>query len=229
MTRASKRRLGLLAVAIGVYALAVRPRMLRYGATNEEIEGDFPGRHVIPGGRRGATMATTINAPPPEVWPWLIQMGCDRAGWYSWDRLDNGGRPSAETIHPEWQHIALGDHLASLPDGSAWFEVAALEPERFLGLRATLDIRGRPVHPDGPKPRFHTDSLWCFLLHEQPDSRTRLVISGYDASTPRPFQALMNFIFWEPAHWIMQARQWSNLRRRVERSPTGGGSAGVST
>lgn len=68
-------------------------------------------------------MAVTIDAPLSEVWPWVVQMGCDRAGWYSWDRLDNGGVPSAERLNPGWQSIAVGDHLASTPSGSAWFEV----------------------------------------------------------------------------------------------------------
>ena len=208
-----------VAAAVGIYSLLVRPRMLRYGATDAEVEGDYPAANVIPAGRRGATMATTIDALPSAVWPWLVQMGCDRAGWYSWDRLDNGGKPSSDRIHPEWQEISLGDRMASLPDGSAWFEVAALERERFLGLRATLDLRGRPLAPDGPKPRIYTDSLWCFLLSELPGGRTRLVISGYDGSAPRPLHAVLNFLLWEPAHWIMQTRQWSNLRRRVEAAP----------
>jgi hypothetical protein len=53
------------------------------------------GADLLGGGKRGATMAVTIDAPPSRVWPWLVQMGCDRAGWYSWDRLDNGGVTSA--------------------------------------------------------------------------------------------------------------------------------------
>ena len=60
------------------------------------------------------------------------------------DRLDNGGIPSAERIHPEWQTLSVGDRLASTPGGRAWFEVAALEWERFLGLPASLDWRGCP-------------------------------------------------------------------------------------
>jgi proline iminopeptidase len=103
----SARTLAALAgFAAGVYAMAVRPRLLRWGATHEEVETPFPGAELIPGGRRGATMAVTIDAPPARVWPWLVQMGCDRAGWYSWDRLDNAGRPSAEHIIPEWQTLA---------------------------------------------------------------------------------------------------------------------------
>lgn len=63
-------------------------------------------------------MAVTINAPRSRVWPWLVQMGTDRGGWYSWDRLDNFGRRSAETIHPGWQELAVGDRLSAKPDGS---------------------------------------------------------------------------------------------------------------
>ena len=86
-------------------------------------------------------------------------MGTDRAGWYSWDRLDNFGRRSAESIHPEWQEIAAGDRLAAKPDGSEWWAVAALESERFLGLRMSVDLRGRPFDPARTRPRYYTDSL----------------------------------------------------------------------
>ena len=108
----------LLAFSAGVYTFAVRPRMLRWGASDEEVRQPYPGADLIPGGQRGATMAVTIDAPPSRVWPWLVQMGCDRAGWYSWDRLDDSGVPSAERIHPEWQELAVGDRLASTPSGT---------------------------------------------------------------------------------------------------------------
>ena len=205
----------LVALA-SVYAVAVRPRLLRWGATAEEVRQPFPGADIVPGGRRGATMATTIGAPPAAVWPWLVQMGCDRAGWYSFDRLDNGGVPSADRIHPEWQQVAAGDRFASTPSGSAWFEVAALEAERFLALRAPLDMRGRPFDSAGARPHWFSDSVWSFLLSELPGGRTRLVVSGYAATRPRLALAVGNFLFWEPAHVLMQTRQFANLKRRVE-------------
>jgi hypothetical protein len=216
VNRRRRRAIALGLAAIG-YALVVRPRMMRSGATEAEIREPFPGAEVVPGGKRGATMATTIDAPPAAVWPWLVQMGCDRAGWYSWDRLDNGAAASADRVHPEWQQLELGDRLASTPSGSAWFEVAALQPERFLALRAAFDLRGRPFDPAGTRPRFYNDSIWCFLLAEQPPNRTRLVVSGYGSSQPRALGAVLNFVFWEPTHWIMQRRQFTNLRRRIER------------
>jgi hypothetical protein len=220
---ATPRRLTFLfGLSAGFYAVAVRPRLLRWGGTNAEVRQPYPGACLVPGARRSATMGCTIDAPPSQLWPWLVQMGCDRAGWYSWDRLDNGGMASAERIHPEWQEISVGDHLASTPTGSAWFEVAAIEPERFLALRAAFDLSGRPFDTAGPRPRFYTDSVWCYLLEELPGDRTRLVISGYGAARPRLLKAFGDLIFWEPAHWIMQTRQFANLKRRGERDSDAG-------
>ena len=214
------------ALAAGVvYAVVVRPPMLRWGATDEEVRDPYPGADLVPGGRRGGTMATTIDAPPSRVWPWLVQMGCNRGGWYSWDGLDNGRVPSAERIHPEWQSIAVGDRLPSLPSGKAWFEVAAVEPERFLALRAPLDRSGQPFDTSGPRPPHYTDSVWCFLLEDLPGDRTRLVVSGYETASSRLVQAVANFLFWEPAHWVMQTRQFTGLARRATAAaPDGDGS-----
>jgi hypothetical protein len=208
-------KLATLAGGLGVYALAVRPRLLTWGATEEEVRDPYPGDGLIPDTERGSIMATTIEAPPSRVWPWLVQMGLDRGGWYSWDWLDHLGVPSAERIHPEWQQISVGDRLTSTPH-SAWFAVAAIEPERFLALRASLDLRGRSFDPAGPRPRFYSDSLWCFLLTEASPGQTRLVIGTYTQARPRlPFM-VANLLFWEPAHWVMQVRQFANLKRRVE-------------
>jgi len=213
----ARRIVALSCLSTGAYALVVRPRLLRWGATRQEVERPYPGADLIPGGERSATMAATIEAPPASVWPWLVQMGADRAGWYSWDRLDNWGHPSAERLHPEWQEVSVGDHLAGKPDGSMSWEVAALEPERFLGLRASFDLRGRPFDPAGAPPRFSTDSLWGFLLEELPGGRTRLVVSGYWALRPRWLQRVTSITFLEPWHWVMQTRQFANLKRRAER------------
>jgi hypothetical protein len=205
----------IVVLALG-YLAVVRPRLLRWGATDEEVGDRFPGAEFIGGGIRSATMAVTIDAPPSQVWPWLVQMGADRAGWYSWDRLDNFGRRSADRIHPEWQAISLGDRLAATPDGSQWWEVAVLGPERFLGVRMSLDLRGRPFDPTGVAPRCYTDSIWGFRLLRLAAGRTRLVVSGYWALRPKWLQPIMSVLVLEPSHWIMQTRQFANLKRRAE-------------
>ena len=201
---------------VGVYAFGVRPRLIRWGATDEEVARSYPGADLIPGAKRSSTtMSITIEAPPSKVWPWLKQMGVDRGVWYSWDYWR--GRHSADRIHPEWQDIAVGYHMAANPDGSAWWEVAALEPERFLALRMSVDLRGRRFDPRGPRARFCTDSTWSFLLEKLPDDRTRLVVSGYWDFRPHWLEPFVRFLMLEPSTWIMQARQNSGIKRRAER------------
>ncbi|MGZ3519247.1 MAG: alpha/beta fold hydrolase, partial [Vulcanimicrobiaceae bacterium] len=93
MANMSARKLAvLLTLSLGTYAFIVRPRLLRWGATDNEVKSPYPGADLIPDGKRSGTMAVTIKAPPAKVWPWLVQMGYRRAGWYSWDYLDNFGR-----------------------------------------------------------------------------------------------------------------------------------------
>lgn len=202
-----KKLAASLALCLGAYAFFFRPLMLRWGATYEEVHDPFPGAGIIPGGVRGATMAVTIDAPPSNVWQWLLQMGYRRAGWYSWDYLDNFGRRSADSIHPEWQNVRVGEFLAG-PDASpleakAW-EVAALEPERFLGLRA--------------RPNTSSDSLWGFWLKDLPDGKTRLIVSGYWATRPLWLRPVLSFALLEWTHWIMQMKQFANLKRLAQTS-----------
>ncbi len=208
---------GLLALATGAYVSFVRPRILRWGATDEEVRAPFPGGDIVPGGKRGSTMAVTIDAPPSDVWPWLLQMGSDRAGFYSWDRLDNAGRPSAEEIRPEWQSVAIGQLIASTPDHKHWFEVAALVPESFLALRACFTRGARQYDSKAPRPSAFSDTLWAFQLQPLSGNRTRLVVTTYGAVSRMGAMTVLNYVFWEPAHWIMQTRQFTNLKRRAER------------
>ena len=215
----ARRLAGTTALATVVYGGWVRPRLLRWGASDEEVAGPFPGAEVVPEGRRGATMATTIDAPPDQVWPWLVQLGGDRAGWYSWDHLDNGGRSSAREVHPEWQDLAVGDHVKywTRRHGpvDAW-QVAALEPNRFLGLHGLSELQGRPLDPRQPRPSAYTEGLWGFLLIELPGGRTRLVIGGYEVFRPRWLGGLISFWLWPPVVWVMQARMLAVLKRNVE-------------
>jgi proline iminopeptidase len=207
-------------VAAATYVCGVRPRLLRWGATDEEVRRPFPSADLIPGGVRSATMAVTLDAPPAAVWAWLVQMGVDRGGWYSWDRLDNFGRRSVEAIHPEWQEVAVGDRFTAKPDGTQWWDVAAVEPERFLCLRMSLDLRGRPFDPGAARPDAYTDSTWGFVLEPAAGDGTRLVVSGYWDMRPRWLQPALGALVLEPSHWVMQHRQFTNLRRRVARTAT---------
>ena len=204
--------------AAGVGALTLsRKRLRNYGATRAERGATLPGDELVPAAKSSSTMAVTIDAPPSAVWPWLVQMGCDRAGFYSWDRLDNGGRPSATEIHPEWQSLEVGDRVQCTPDGRYWFDVECLDPEQVLVLRSSIDVRtGRPFDPAGQRPRFFVDGIWAFVLDELPNGKTRLVVRSFGAARPRLLFGAANLLFMDPAHVFMQVRQLHNLKRLVE-------------
>ncbi len=219
MLRVMRRVVTVTTAVAAVYALFVRPKLIRWGATEDELRSEYPGADVVEHGVRAATMAVTIEAPPSEVWPWLMQMGYDRGGWYSWDRLDNGGRRSATELHPEWQQLTAGDYLkAWSPDGpvDAW-QVAVLDADHFLGLRGLSDRHGRVLNPALARPAAYTEGLWGFRLEELPRHRTRLVVSGYQTTRPRWFERVFNYWIYPLIHWPMQIRQFTNVTRNAER------------
>ncbi len=226
------RRTASIVVGIGAAAVAygrwVVPRLLRWGATDEEVTGPYPGAALVPEGKRSSTMAVTIDAAPHEVWPWLVQMGWNRGGWYSWDLLDNGGRRSATAVHPEWQDIAVGDQLQFSALGRVMdaYRVAVVEPNRFLGLYGCTDLRGRWLDPAKPRPRSSMEALWGFRLEERPDGRTRLVISGYQTFRPRWVERFVASWLLVSMSWPMQARMMAVLERTVETAAGAGHGSG---
>jgi proline iminopeptidase len=153
-----------LTLAAG-YLLVIRPLLLSWSASGDEADGELAGDDLVEGASGRSTMAVTIDAPSSAVWPWLAQMGCQRGGWYSWDRLDNGGEPSEDRIVPELQSIAAGDRLPATPDGDLWFDVVGADPERALVLRSSIDLMTRRnFDPHGPAPRRFSDGTWAFVL-----------------------------------------------------------------
>lgn len=107
-----------------------------WGATADEIAGPVVGDDLCADARTVATRCITIGAPPAEVFPWIRQMGFGRAGWYSYDWLDNLGRRSATRIHPEWQDVVTG---SSVPGGPVSFVAAVVDPPYAFVLQI-----GRP-------------------------------------------------------------------------------------
>ncbi|MCG6494335.1 hypothetical protein [Kitasatospora sp. A2-31] len=205
-------------VALALHGLILRPRMLTWGATPDEVARGYPGDDLVPDAESSSTMATTLPAPPEQVWPWLVQMGGDRAGWYSWDRLDRMGEPSATAIVPEWQSLEEGQRLIASPDGRSWFTVALVEPERTLVLRSSLELPSGHSFDVGSAqpPRAYLDGVWGFHLRPAPGDRTRLVVRTRGSSRPRRLTWLLSLLFGEPAHLIMQVRQFHNLRTRLD-------------
>lgn len=125
----------------------------------------MPADSMIPKPSGSLTSAVTINASPSAVWPWLIQMGAGRAGWYSYDFLDNGRVPSSWSILTEHQSIAVGDVFPALPGAEDAFVLAALDPGSGLVLTASF--------PDGSLM-----VTWEFLLQPHDSGSTRLLVRG---------------------------------------------------
>lgn len=217
--RLSVRLLGLAAAiaASALYAFGIRRRMLRWGATPEEAAATYPGDELVPDPDGGATMATNLDAPPEKVWPWLVQMGGDRGGWYSWDWIDNNGEASADRIVPEWQDLEEGQELYRVPKGPTnSFTVARLEPNRTLVLHSSYGLTGHSVDPrTSQAPRASIEGIWGFHLRAAPGGRTRLVSRTRGRNRPRLLTGPLGVLVFEPVHFIMQTRQFHNLRNRV--------------
>lgn len=216
------RKVMLAAASAGAIDRWVRPALMRWGATDAEVNDAFPGGDLVPGGTRSPTMAVTIEAPPHQVWPWLVQMGWDRGGWYSWDHLDNAGRPSATEVHPEWQDLAVGDQLRYWALGHVVdaYRVAVLDPPHFLCLYGCTDLRGRWLEPDDRRPEAYMEGTWGFRLDETPHGHTRLVISGHQVFRPRWIERFLVPWLFVLLVWPMQARMTVILKRTIESAGT---------
>src|SRR5215470_2303432 len=146
------------ALAFGAYLRIIRPWQLRWWATDEEVGRAMPGDDVVKQPAFNATRAVTIQARPEEIWPWLVQIGGKRAGWYSYDWLDNLGIPSAQRIIPELQHVAVGDLIPLSPDGKQGQWVKDFEANQWM---LWWDNKG--------------DATWSWGLYSFDESQTRLI------------------------------------------------------
>jgi hypothetical protein len=183
-------------------ALATAPASRRaVQALGDEARRPLPGDGVVAGAREQWTHGITIDARPDEIWPWLVQMGCTRGGWYSYDGLDNGGVPSAAGIVPELQDVAVGDVLPWTPSSREGFVVCVLEPGRALVLAGT------------PPPYRMS---WALVLEPVDGDTTRLIARcrgvGRGAATRRALPLVLR-----PLHFGMQRRQLLTIKDRAER------------
>lgn len=219
---AAARLRGLLAAstaaaAAAAYVLAVRPRLLRWGATTQEAAGPLPGDEFIPAPRMQSTRAVTIAAPASLVWPWLVQLGAGRGGMYTYDALENAaglGMHSAGQILPEFQHLAVGDTIPLSPD--AGIPVRRLETEAVLGLGGSMDPRSGKISPLGAlvaAPRL--DLGWTFVLQPLDAHTTRLLSrTRYDFS-PAALGLVLRPLL-EPLQFLMERRMLLGIRSRAE-------------
>jgi len=203
----------IVTVALAVvYWFPIRRWMGRWGATTADLTRVMLGDGLIAKKAFSFTMAVSVNARPGHIWPWLVQMGYQRGGLYSYDWLDRLfgflDRPSATRILPEFQQLAVGDEIP-MPQGS--WPVAAIEPGRAL----VLDMRNR----DG------FDWVWQFGIYPVDESQTRLV----SRSRVRPLAAWAwpFLLVLEAAGFVMTRRMLLGLKQRAEALAVASGGTSV--
>jgi hypothetical protein len=226
ITMKNKLCLGLLAVASGAYLL--RRLGMRWGATDDEVHSPLPGDDLVPHPMLETTHAISINASRTDIWPWLVQMGYDRAWWYTDERwykwvdkyIWHTSHPSSpDQIIPELQHLKVGDTILDGPPGTAFFRVAQLEPERVLALYSTTHIlmMAPASLRNNPKVGLQGEFSWVFVLDEKNEGMTRLIVRTRASYEPKLFRILTRPMLL-PADFLMARMMLQTIKQRVEQS-----------
>jgi hypothetical protein len=164
------------------------------------------GDSLYPGETERYTQAITINAPTDAVWPWLMQVGQDKGGFYTYTWLENLAGVdihNADTIHPEWQQLSVGDGWRLAPRGYLWgLGEEAVTPVRLVepGHALVLDVWG------------------AYVLEPIDAHTTRLILRGHSVR-PAPVLRVVNTMVWEPVVLTMNHRMLLGLKARAEGRP----------
>jgi hypothetical protein len=177
-----------------------RRRHLRWGATAAEVASALPGDELQSQAQFECTRAVTIDAPPEAVWPWLVQVGCLKAGFYSNDLLDNLAVPSAREIVKEFEQLEVGQwvSMAPTPTEATAFRVDSFAVNRWLLWR---------------KP----DSTWVWTLTDIGQGRTRLVtrVRAFH-DWKKPLGAMLSVLLMEFGDFAMMRRMLLGIKERAE-------------
>jgi len=211
-----KHARGAIAAAVAGSAAASyigrgRSRQLRWGAADEEVEAALAGDELITAPDLTATRAITIRAPAALVWPWIAQLGQGRGGFYTYDWLENLlglDMHSADHVVTEWQDIHAGDTIRLAAD--VGLDVAIAERGRALVIRGGI--------PMGPVPCPY-DFTWGWVLREQPDGTTRLVVRERYAYTRRWAPFLLEPV--QLISFVMTQRMLRGIKQRAESNLSG--------
>lgn len=211
-TTAKLVSVGSAGAALAAYAFLVRPWYLGWGATEAEMEEPLPGDDVVPHPRQEGTHAITINAPVADVWPWLVQIGQNKGGFYSYHWLENlvgCDIHNATTVVPEWQTLRAGDVLWLHPKAPP-LPVLLVEPRRAIVVGGVSE-----EERDGTSKNTRAGT-WAFVLKELDTTTTRLIVRIRWDLKP----SLLNWIYaygvLEPSHFIMERRMMLGIKRRAE-------------
>lgn len=204
------------ALTASTYWSLLRPWYLHWGSTDIDLDRCLSGDDLIPQPYTQSTRAVTIQASAKEIWPWIVQIGQDRGGFYSYDWLENLmglDIHSADRIRPEFQHLQVGDLVRFAPDGGPGMLVATIEPEYVLVLRA---MDPRTHQPIDRTAAVYWDFTWSFMLQPYNDHTTHVILRGRGDGYPHSVAALGLLL--EPIQFVMERKMLLGLKQRVEQA-----------
>ena len=191
--------LASLAALTALYFLLIRPWTLTWGATKEEAARPLPGDDIVKKTHFVATRAVTIHTPPSEVWKWIVQIGSARAGWYSIDWIDNGGKASSREILPEFQKIENDYFIPFTPDQKNGMYVREFKEHKNI---LWWDKKG--------------DASWLWNLSEVESGKTRLITrlrTKYDFKFPW----VIYYILYDLGDIVMMSKCMLGIKERAEK------------
>lgn len=221
MRRWLPRAVMAASASVLAYRLLASPWHQNRGATEDEITRPLPGDDLVAEPASQGTRAITIEAPPEQVWPWVIQLGADRGGFYSYDWLENAfglGIHSADAIVPEWQQREVGDLVYANRTGTGGWYVMDVRPDEALVLKMADVAGSRPAPRD---EQLKWEFLWTFALARRPDGTTRLLVRervGFDSATTRLLMAPVGLV-----SFVMTRKMLRGIKARAEGAVRTGG------
>jgi len=206
----ARRCLVTLVTLLVGYAVVLRRPQLTWGVTPAEAGMRLPGDEVLPRSDLTATRGITIEAGPAKVWPWLVQLGQGRGGFYSYDALENlvgCDIHSADEIVPAWQHLEVGEEVRLHPEVA--LTVAEVEPDHALVLRGA-------VSATGDQQTAPYDFTWAFVLRAEGADTTRLLVRERYAYLQPAAAALVEPV--AVVSFVMTQRMLRGIRDRAEQA-----------
>jgi hypothetical protein len=218
LSRAAVALLAVLVTGGLVYHLGLRHWCLRWGATDAEVRATLPGDDLLPVYAGGATHAITIHASPQQVWPWLMQIGQDRSGFYSYTLLENvigADMPKVERLVPEWKPRVPGETVwfanPKRFGGQGRMIAAIVEPQRTFVMVTPNDWQRLQA---GGRAQ---EGFWSFTLQPLEGGQTRLIARIRGAESPTLVTRAAGRLFWEPMHFVMEQKMLRTIRDLSER------------
>jgi hypothetical protein len=198
------------------------PTML-WRAKRADAERSLPGDGIVPDAQWRTTVTRIIDAEPADVWPWIVQMGWGRAGYYTWYPYDNGGVPSADRIVPELQTLGIGDVVPDGPrssEGYGVWRVHTIERPSVLVLVSRRNlITGREIEAGDTGSDSFVDCSWAFVLEELEDHRTKLFVRVRAAFQRTPATTIMSHVarlVFGVGDAVMEQSLLDGLKQRAE-------------